>query len=569
MAKKYTVKAGDTLSAIAKQYGTTYQELAKLNGISNPNLIYAGQVLTIGSGNSGGNTGSNNTKTGGKNKTKTSTTPAKTTTTTTTTPTAPTLPTYQPYDPSKNQLYVDASTKLEELEAQKPEDFTYTPYSQSDAVTQAFNTRDEFYNNKPVQKEFAYAQQIQDTINKILNREEFTYDLNGDALYQQYKDQYNLQGLKGMMDTMGQAQAMTGGYGNSYAQSVGQQTYQGYLQQLNDRIPELYQLAMDKYNMETQNLYNQYGMLSGERDNFNQEYRDQMSDYWNELNYLNENAWRLSDDEYSKYMEELKFKYGMHQDDVSEWMSLYGIANDNVWNAYNAGQTEHITGQEFGYKSVIDSFDMQNTLNQQVLAQETTAKADAKETALSMISLGVMPSADLLNAAGLSKADAQAMVNKVKEEAKKSNSTSNKSSDGSRKTTNNPSSGYNNGGYDDATVKQVQKFLGVSQDGKFGPASQAAAKAAGYNSIAEVVKAMGNNGGGTGFSGSTYEEAIAFMKSKGVSNNYLVLMTKSEWARRKSSYNSTGTGSAEVKNYNSYQEYLEDFVEYAIGNKGK
>lgn len=43
----YTVQKGDTLSKIASKYGTTYQELAKLNNIANPNLIYAGQVLKI------------------------------------------------------------------------------------------------------------------------------------------------------------------------------------------------------------------------------------------------------------------------------------------------------------------------------------------------------------------------------------------------------------------------------------------------------------------------------------------------------------------------------------------
>ena len=43
----YTVKSGDTLSGIASKFGTTYQELARINGISNPNLIYPGQVLTV------------------------------------------------------------------------------------------------------------------------------------------------------------------------------------------------------------------------------------------------------------------------------------------------------------------------------------------------------------------------------------------------------------------------------------------------------------------------------------------------------------------------------------------
>lgn len=45
--RTYTVRAGDNLSAIAARYGTTYQALAAKNGISNPDLIYPGQVLKI------------------------------------------------------------------------------------------------------------------------------------------------------------------------------------------------------------------------------------------------------------------------------------------------------------------------------------------------------------------------------------------------------------------------------------------------------------------------------------------------------------------------------------------
>lgn len=43
----YTVQAGDTLSAIASRYGTTYQELARINNIANPDIIHPGQVLKI------------------------------------------------------------------------------------------------------------------------------------------------------------------------------------------------------------------------------------------------------------------------------------------------------------------------------------------------------------------------------------------------------------------------------------------------------------------------------------------------------------------------------------------
>ena len=45
--KTYTVKSGDTLGAIAKQYGTTSANLAAKNGIKNPDLIYVGQKIKI------------------------------------------------------------------------------------------------------------------------------------------------------------------------------------------------------------------------------------------------------------------------------------------------------------------------------------------------------------------------------------------------------------------------------------------------------------------------------------------------------------------------------------------
>ena len=45
--RTYTVRAGDTLWGISRRYGTTVAELAGLNGIRNPDLIYPGQVLRL------------------------------------------------------------------------------------------------------------------------------------------------------------------------------------------------------------------------------------------------------------------------------------------------------------------------------------------------------------------------------------------------------------------------------------------------------------------------------------------------------------------------------------------
>ena len=110
---------------------------------------------------------------------------------------------------------------------------------------------------------------LDEVMQDILNRKDFSYDLNGDALYQQYKDKYIQQGKMAMQDTMGQAAAMTGGYGNSYAATAGNQAYQASLQNLNDVVPELYQMAYDRYNQEGQDMYNQYDMLL---DDYNTKY---------------------------------------------------------------------------------------------------------------------------------------------------------------------------------------------------------------------------------------------------------------------------------------------------------
>lgn len=109
-----------------------------------------------------------------------------------------------------------------------------------------------------------YSPQYDDEINslfdKLLNRKGFNYDASADPLYQQYKELYTQQGKAAMQDTMGQAAALTGGYGSSYSQSVGQQQYDAYLQKLNEVVPELYGQAYEMYRNEGDDLRNQYQM---------------------------------------------------------------------------------------------------------------------------------------------------------------------------------------------------------------------------------------------------------------------------------------------------------------------
>lgn len=102
-----------------------------------------------------------------------------------------------------------------------------------------------------------WEDQLKETVNQLNNRK-FEYDVNADALYQQYKNIYNEQGKKAMEDTMGQASALTGGYASSYAQTAGQGAYNEYMKGLDQLVPELYQSAKAQYDLEGEELTKRY-----------------------------------------------------------------------------------------------------------------------------------------------------------------------------------------------------------------------------------------------------------------------------------------------------------------------
>lgn len=107
-----------------------------------------------------------------------------------------------------------------------------------------------------------YIQQLNSLYEQIMNRKPFQYDLNGDLLYRQMADQYTQLGQQAMRDTMGQAAALTGGYGNSYAQQVGNQAYQQHLTALNEQVPSLYEQALNAYLAQGDQMLQQYELAA-------------------------------------------------------------------------------------------------------------------------------------------------------------------------------------------------------------------------------------------------------------------------------------------------------------------
>ena len=275
----------------------------------------------------------------------------------------------------------------------------------------------------------SYDDQLQEIYDKIVNRDKFTYDLNSDALYQQYADQYQRMGQLAMMDTMGQAAALTGGYGNSYASTAGNQAYQAYLQQLNNVVPELYGMALDQYNAEGDKLLTHYSMLGDMADDEYGKYQDALAQYWQNVNYQKQNADAAYDRGYT------------------DWLNSYQMGVDAENTAYSKQQAEY-------------------------------------EKLVSLItSTGYAPTAAELEAAGMSKDQAAAYADYYK----KQNTviTGSRSSGGGG----GGNSGYDNGSLTQVGVSALQKALGVEVDGKWGPKTQAAAlKKWGVSSADEAYK---------------------------------------------------------------------------------
>ena len=193
--------------------------------------------------------------------------------------------------------------------------------------TAAKGNLEKYTGYKPKEYTSEWEDEIRALMGQITGREKFSYDVNEDALDQQMTDQVIETGKLARDDTMAKAAAMTGGYGSSYGQSVGQQAFQGELGKLNDAIPELYQMALNRYTAEGQELLNQYGLLMD---------RDER-DYGRHMDFENI-RYQLKQDEYERLLNDL----GIAGDDYDRAMEMYYADQDRqnaaAWQEYDASE---------------------------------------------------------------------------------------------------------------------------------------------------------------------------------------------------------------------------------------
>jgi hypothetical protein len=178
-------------------------------------------------------------------------------------------------------------------------------YQKSESVLSAEKNLENWEQNKPESYNSKYSQEIESVLNSILNREKFSYNINADPLYNQYREQYVNNGKKTMLDTIANATALTGGYANSYALSAGNQSYNNYLNNLNEIALDLYDRAYSVYQDEGKINLEKLGVLTELDQSDYEKYSDALDDYYKNGEYLLKRVSEMSESEYERFLDEL------------------------------------------------------------------------------------------------------------------------------------------------------------------------------------------------------------------------------------------------------------------------
>lgn len=190
----------------------------------------------------------------------------------------------------------------------------------------------------------SYTNQLQEAMDKILKREKFSYDVDTDPLFQQALASAMGSGKQAMQDTIGQASALTGGYGSSYATTAGNQAYNAYIQDAYDNLPQYYQMAREAYEAEGDELYRQYSMFSTEDE---KEYNRNITAFDVTSQYRNQ----IYNEEYGRYRDSKSDAFATANLEISE----HGQLVNDAMNAYNIAADLADTEYQRKYNSWLDS----------------------------------------------------------------------------------------------------------------------------------------------------------------------------------------------------------------------
>lgn len=228
-------------------------------------------------------------------------------------------------------------------------------YEESDYVKDRRDKLTEVENARPADFTSKYQAQIDDLLNRIYGDKGFSYtakDLQNDDLYKMYAQQYQQSASRAMRDTMGQAQAASGGYGSTYAQQVGQQAYDQTMSGLNDKVLDFRDRAYQTYLNNQSNRYNALNAFQTQDNTDYGRYRDTVADWQADRNYY----------------------LGALQGEQANDLNIYSANNNNYYSALGAlqgnYQTENANDQWLAqYEMNKQAQDYENMLAQQKIEQ--------------------------------------------------------------------------------------------------------------------------------------------------------------------------------------------------------
>ena len=242
--------------------------------------------------------------------------------------------------------------------------FSYGDFQVSDAYKQAMN-----YTNSLLSQlnsgRTSYTDQITALMKDYQNREKFSYDASTDAMFQQMLASSMNSGQMAMQDTIGQAAALTGGYGNTYGTAAGNAAYNQYISDAYSNLPDYYNLALDAYNMEGDKMLSELALL---QDADNAEYSRLLNSYNASLDAAN----NMYDREYTKYLNDrnaaekdywndLDFRYGAYLDDLKQSNIDrefdYGVSRDILDREERADERAYqreLDDKEWYYRTATD-----------------------------------------------------------------------------------------------------------------------------------------------------------------------------------------------------------------------
>ena len=199
--------------------------------------------------------------------------------------------------------------------------------------------------------ESKYGDTADGIMKDILNRGEFQYDHTSDPLYSAYAKQYAREGKRATADALGEAASATGGLPSSYAVTAASQAGNYHAAQMADKIPELYQIAYDKYlneyNMKLSDLNAAQGL---EQFNYGM-YQDKLSQYNRDRDF-----------DYAKWLDE----YEMGQQNIDTLRGLRGDEHDQ----YLAALGQYNADRNFNYAKLLDEIASQDAERQNKLSAE-------------------------------------------------------------------------------------------------------------------------------------------------------------------------------------------------------